>query len=109
VIEVFVRRDSRDRLSSIFADGHADFTEEGVDLICAAVSAILQAAWLGLTDVAHVRVEATKSEGRLSLRWPEQSRANESLAAIVGTAEKAVETLSRQFPDHVRIHQETEP
>jgi uncharacterized protein YsxB (DUF464 family) len=109
VIEVIVRRDSRERLSSLFADGHANFDEEGLDVVCAAVSAVLQAAWLGLTDVAGVTVAAEKEKGQLSLRWPEAARSDAAVAAIVGTAERAVEALAVQFPDHVRLRRETEP
>jgi uncharacterized protein YsxB (DUF464 family) len=113
MVEVLVRRDARKRLSSLSANGHAGWTtpsgEGEVDLVCAAVSAILQAAWLGLTDVAGVEVEADRSAGNLSLRWPEQSRDGVAVAAIAGTAERAVEALAAQFPVHVRLVRETEP
>src|ERR1700761_4083963 len=49
--EVRFRRDSRDRLSSVFSSGHAEQGEPGEDVVCSAVSALLQAAWAGLTDV----------------------------------------------------------
>ena len=109
MIEVYVRRDSRQRLSSLFATGHADWAEHGQDVVCAAVSAVLQAAWLGLDQVARVPVEAGRSDGTLSLRWPADRRDDPALRAIVGTAEAAVATIALQFPEHVRLHRETEP
>jgi uncharacterized protein len=109
MLEVIVRRDGRQRLSSLFADGHADWAEEGTDLVCAAVSAILQAAWLGLDEVAHVSVKGSKTKGRLSLRWPEPARDDPAVMAIVGTAERAVEAIAKQFPANVRLVRETEP
>ncbi len=113
MVEVVVRRDERGRLSSIFATGHAGWSSLGptageYDLVCSAVSAILQAAWLGLSDVAHVAVAAEKGDGRLSLRWPEPARDEPSVAAIAGTAERAIEALSAQFPSHVSLARETE-
>jgi uncharacterized protein YsxB (DUF464 family) len=109
MLEVVVRRDNRQRLSSLFADGHADWAEDGTDIVCAGVSAILQAARLGLSEVAHVSVEASQEKGRLSLRWPEPARDDIAVAAIVGTAECAVEAIARQYPEHVRLLRETEP
>ena len=103
MVEVRVRKDSRDRLSSFFASGHAGWAESGEDVVCAAVSAILQAAWLGLSDVAMVAVIATREDGRLELTWPVQSRADAAVAAIVGTAAISVERIASQYPDHVRV------
>lgn len=37
---------------SIEIDGHADYAEYGNDIVCAAVSAILQTAQLGLMQLA---------------------------------------------------------
>jgi uncharacterized protein YsxB (DUF464 family) len=114
VVTVIARRDAHGRLASLAANGHADWSTprggaDEYDLVCAAVSAVLQAAWLGLTDVAGVEVRADKADGRLSLRWPEATRSDAAVAAIVGTAERAIEALAAQFPAHVAFARETEP
>ena len=71
--------------------------------MCAAVSALLQAAWLGLTEVARVDVEATREAGRLTLAWDDAVRDDVALRAIVGTAALSVERIAAQFPEHVRV------
>jgi uncharacterized protein YsxB (DUF464 family) len=109
VLTVTFRRDSRNRLSSVFADGHADLAANGRDLACAAVSAILQAAWVGLTDHAHVEVEGERTEGRLSMRWPETERDRADVQAIVATAELAVGQIGRQYPGSIRARSGQEP
>ena len=103
MVEIRVRKDSRDRLSSFFASGHAGWAESGEDVVCAAVSAILQAAWLGLSEVAAITVTATREDGRLELAWPPEVRAEAAVAAIVGTAALSVERIATQYPDHVRV------
>ncbi len=103
MVEVCVRKDSRARLSSFFASGHAGWAESGEDVVCAAVSAILQAAWLGLSEVSAVAVTATRENGRLELAWPAEKRGDAGVAAIVGTAALAVERIAAQYPDHVRV------
>jgi len=108
VLDVTFRRDSRDRLSSIFADGHAGFAEHGEDIVCAAVSAILQAARLGLQAHARTPLDVVQDSGRLELRWPEGRRDDEAVKAIVATAELSVEQIAAQYPEHVRYHRESE-
>jgi uncharacterized protein YsxB (DUF464 family) len=109
VVEVEVRRDGRQRLSSLFARGHAGWAESGSDIVCAAVSAIIQAGWLGIEQVATVQLEVERDADHLSLRWPPDARDNDALVTIVRTVELSVEQLARQYPDHVRLARETEP
>lgn len=108
MLDVTFRRDSRDRLSSIFADGHAGFAGHGEDIVCAAVSAILQAARLGLQTHARVPLDVKQDEGHLEMRWPEGRRDDEAVKAIVATAELSVEQIASQYPAHVRYHRATE-
>jgi len=103
VLEVTFYRDERDRLAGVSARGHADFADHGQDIVCAAVSAVLQAARLGLEEHAGIELEARQSPGALRLRWPEERRDLAGLRAIVATAELAVAQIARRFPDHVRL------
>jgi hypothetical protein len=108
MVTVTFRRDSRNRLSSVFADGHADAADHGEDVVCAAVSGILQAAWVGLTDHAGVAVDGERAGGRLAMRWPEDARGRDDVAAIVATAELAIGQIARQSPKYVRVRREQE-
>ncbi|HEY1655128.1 MAG TPA: ribosomal-processing cysteine protease Prp [Candidatus Tumulicola sp.] len=101
MVEVVFYRDSRKRLSSIFARGHAEFAVDADDLVCAAVSAILQAARLGLEQHAGVALEVRQQAGEFDLRLRESDRDDERVRAIVTTAELAIEQLARQYPEHV--------
>ncbi|MBV8499749.1 MAG: ribosomal-processing cysteine protease Prp [Candidatus Eremiobacteraeota bacterium] len=103
MLDIIFYRDERDRLAGISARGHADFAAHGRDIVCAAVSAVLQAARLGLQEHAGVELEARQAAGELQLRWPPQRRDSESVRAIVATAELAVAAIARRFPAHVRV------
>jgi uncharacterized protein YsxB (DUF464 family) len=109
MVEVRLRKDSRNRLSSFFATGHAGWADSGEDIVCAAVSTLLQAAWLGLTEVAGFEVDGAKRAGQLELHWPETARDDPAAAAIVATAARSIERLALQFPEHVRAVSEPEP
>ncbi|MDP9106186.1 MAG: ribosomal-processing cysteine protease Prp [Candidatus Eremiobacteraeota bacterium] len=108
MLEVRFRRDSRDRLSSVVSRGHAEQAEPGQDIACAAVSALLQAAWVGLTDVAHVTVSGHRRSGDLLMRWPEDARDRDDVRAIVATAELAIEQIAKQYRGAIRYVREQE-
>ena len=108
MIEVVFRRDSRNRLSSVLATGHAFRGDPGQDVVCAAVSAILQSAWAGLTEVAGVPVSGRRESGDLEMRWPEGTREREDVVAIVRTAEVSIEQIARQEPEAIRCRREDE-
>ena len=103
MLTVNFERDSRNRLSRILAQGHAGWADSGEDIVCAAASAVLQAAWLGLAEHARIAVAAERDAGRLDLRWEAELSERPDVAAIAETARLAVEALARQFPDHVRM------
>ena len=112
MLDVVFRRDSRDRLSSVFASGHVEIAETSSDeysLVCAAVSAILQAARLGLEAHVKVPLDVSQQSGELSIRWPNRARDDERVAAILETARLAVEQIASQYPQHVRVSVEAEP
>lgn len=101
MLKVQFNRDSRHRLSSFFATGHAEFADAGEDIVCAAVSAILQAARLGLSAHCALALDVTQEQGTMRVQWPAQSREDARVQAIVATAELSVEQIARQYPEHV--------
>jgi len=107
VLDVTFTRDSRNRLSSVFAQGHAQAGDYGEDVVCAAVSGIVQAARLGLEAYAGVALEVRQESGDFWMRWPEARRDDEAVRAIVATAELSIEQIASQYPGHVRLLRET--
>ena len=103
MVEIHVRKDSQDRLSSFLATGHAGWDEDGKDVVCAAIATILQSAWRGLTDVAGIDVQGSREKGRLALVWPEGARDDAAARAIVATAALSIERIAQQYPENVRV------
>lgn len=111
MMRVVFRRDSRQRLSSVLAEGHVELPETSSDeysLVCAAVSGILQGARLGMEAHVKIPLDATMSAGNLALRWPPSSRDDERLQAIIDTARLAIRQIAAQYPEHVDYQEETE-
>ncbi len=109
MVTIRIRKDSRKRLSSFLATGHAGWAQSGSDVVCAAVSVVLQTAWLGLSEVAKVPVTGSRRSGRVELRWPEADRSRPSVRAIAQTAAHALDALAVQYPEQIRVLAEAEP
>jgi uncharacterized protein YsxB (DUF464 family) len=109
MLGVAFRRDSRERLSSVFAQGHAEAGIAGDDVVCAAASAILQAAELGLMRYAGLTGTTQRGDGRMRIGVPAAERDREDVKAILATAELAIEQLAWQFPVNVHITRAQEP
>ena len=111
MLQVTFYEDGRQRLSSFFASGHVEIPETSSDeysLVCAAVSAILQAARAGLEHHLKAPLNVTMERGDMRVQWSPQARVDPSVQAIVTTARIAVEQIARQYPAHVRYSLETE-
>ncbi|HET9029377.1 MAG TPA: ribosomal-processing cysteine protease Prp [Candidatus Aquilonibacter sp.] len=111
MLTVTFYEDSRHRLSSFVGSGHVAIPETSSDeysLVCAAVSAILQAARLGLEEVAHVTLDLHQERGDMHIGVPADRRDEPGIAAILATAALSVEQIARQYPQHVRFSRELE-
>jgi uncharacterized protein len=103
MLEVSFVHDNRGRLAAVRAFGHAEHGDSEYDLVCAAVSAVLQAARLGLEQHARIQLDAGQAPGALDMAWPPEVRDDASVVAIVRTAELAVREIAEQYPEHVRV------
>ncbi len=112
MLTVTFYEDSRHRLSSFVGAGHVEIAETSSDeysLVCGAVSAILQAARLGLEHVAAVAIDVRQERGDMQLVVPVADRDDPSVIAILRTAELAVEQIASQYPLHIRFERQIEP
>ena len=68
----FIRRGGV--LAGVTCKGHTGYAEEGEDIVCAAVSSVVQTAVLGLMRLAGIDVEykVDEKEGFLSATIPEK-------------------------------------
>jgi uncharacterized protein YsxB (DUF464 family) len=63
VISVVIEFDKKGHVSRFDVSGHAGYDTPGKDIVCAAVSAVVQAAVIGLTDVVGLNVEYRQKNG----------------------------------------------
>ncbi len=101
----FSRADGR--LAGFEAGGHSGYARSGSDIVCAAVSALTQAAVGGIECVVKAPAEVTQDgeSGYLKLvisdtATEEQLRDSQIL---LNTLKMALKTISDDYPNNVRV------
>jgi uncharacterized protein YsxB (DUF464 family) len=106
MVKVTFYEDSRHRLSSFVGTGHAQIAETSLDeysMVCAAVSAVLQAAAGGLEEHAGIKTERAMAKGKMRVAWPAATRNDPAVRAIAETAYLALRQIAKQYPKYVRV------
>ncbi len=91
-------------LTGIESRGHSGSAPAGRDIVCAAVSTLMQSLMLGLDDIAQVHglhVEADERVPLIRLTWPSSEQGRISL--LTETVAEALKVIARDNPKHVKI------
>jgi hypothetical protein len=82
MIRARIERDEEGKIVRICADGHALFGEKGKDIVCAAVSALLQTAAWGIKKKLKAPSSICIKEGSLSLEIEEPSEKTQAVLEV---------------------------
>ena len=95
------------RIVEVSADGHTDYGEEGEDIVCAALSSVIQTAILGLMKVASIPIEykILDQSGSLEFRLPEKLTEKDRFAAdmILETMLCGIADLNEGFSRFIKL------
>ena len=78
--------------------GHAEYGSHGMDIVCAAVSAITQTAVLGLQEFSNV-----KKNVKPGYMMVEITTKNDASRIIVDTMVGGLLQIERQYPNHIQV------
>lgn len=103
MITVKVTRNGQGMITGYKVSGHADYAEEGQDIICSAISALTQAPLIGLERhlKLHPTYEVNQEQGLLKVAL--NSAPNDLTEAILETMLLGVASIAKQCPKYVRI------
>ena len=90
-------------LLGVESRGHSGSGCKGEDVVCAAVSTLIHALFLGLRDVAKVPVEreADASVPFISVKWPEEVASEVDL--LTATVALSLKEIASRYAGHVSI------
>ena len=91
----------------IECDGHTGYANRGEDIVCAAVSALLQGAALGVRKVAGVKAEyhVNEEKGSLFLALPKNlgEREQHDCNVILKTLLVSVSDLQKGYSEYIEV------
>lgn len=103
MIRVRVRRSGNDILS-IGAEGHAGYADSGLDIICAGVSALMQALEVGVLEVLATQgahIQKIPEKGLMEVTVPEPS--DEKTQVLFRTILVSLEGIHNSYPGYLEI------
>lgn len=99
-------RSKAGQLVGFSARGHALFAEEGQDIVCAGVAALLQTAVLGLEVKVGVAPRYRVQKGRLTCRVDARRMVGETgrhVDVLLETMLLGLTEMARHYPEHMRV------
>ena len=85
--------------------GHANMGEYGEDMVCAAVSAIVQTAILGITEVCHIPAGVSIEEGETVCILSKDAGADEIQRAgiVLNTMIAGLRSIRQSYPKTLKF------
>ena len=106
MITVIIERNYRDDIVFFSVSGHAQYAQEGEDIVCAAVSSIVQTAVFGLGSYLELEPEVEKKDGQLSCRLKAKTAAKEEVKAILETMVVGLKKTEKKHSSYLKIKKE---
>ncbi len=105
MINALICRNSEGKIESFRIEGHAGFDEPGRDLVCCAVSCIVQTAILGLTDVVGLNPSVCKRSGLVVCKIPKGVPASkmEKASIILETMLAGLKSVQLGYGEYITI------
>ena len=105
MIRIDLLSDKDGLIREFTVNGHAGYDRAGKDIVCAAVSAVVQTAVIGLTDAAGINVRHVQQNGYLRCTLPENMNAEEKKAAglILNTMLAGLKSIQMGYPNLILI------
>ncbi|MCL2821935.1 MAG: ribosomal-processing cysteine protease Prp [Firmicutes bacterium] len=91
---------------SVWASGHTGFAVEGEDIVCAALSSVMQTALLGILSVAKVPVKFKRDESQGHLEFdlpPLNKQERHDCSIILDTMLAGITDLSDNFSKFIHL------
>ena len=99
---VIVTRTKAGSISSITAEGHSGYARKGEDIVCASLSSLMQALWIGLEEILKVddlRTVRDEETPRMGVAWDPDIPGTQIVARTIA---RSLEALGESYPDYVK-------
>ena len=94
-----------ERITGFSISGHSGYAEAGVDIVCAAISAVVTMAEATINDVcgAKAKVRVKDEDARITLTLPASCDEEESVQAVLAGMMLTLCSLRDDYPDYIEV------
>ena len=94
-----------DRITGFSVSGHSGYAENGQDIVCAAISAVVTMAEATINDVcgAKAKVRVKEEDARITLTLPASCDEEETVQAVLAGMMVTLMNLRDDYPDYIEV------
>ena len=94
-----------DRITGFSISGHSGYEEDGKDIICAYISAVVTMAEATINDVcgAKAKVRVKEEDARITLTLPVSCDEEETVQAVLAGMMLTLCSLRDDYPDYIEV------
>ena len=94
-----------DRITGFSVSGHSGYAEQGEDIVCAAISAVVTMAEATINDVcgAKAKVRVKEQDARITLTLPSSCDEEETVQAVLSGMLVTLLSFKEQYPDYIEV------
>ena len=94
-----------ERITGFSVSGHSGYAEEGSDIVCAAISALVTMAEATINDVcgAKAKVRVKNEDARVTLMLPTSCDEEETVQAVLAGMMLTLCSMRDDYPDYIEV------
>ena len=94
-----------ERITGFSVSGHSGYSEEGSDIVCAAISAVVTMAEATINDVlgAKAKVRVKNEDARVSLTLPASCDEEDAVQAVLAGMMLTLCSMRDDYPDFIEV------
>ena len=94
-----------DRITGFSISGHSGYAENGSDIVCAAISAVVTMAEATINDVcgAKAKVRVKEEDARVTLTLPASCDEEDSVQAVLAGMMITLIGMRDEYPDFIEV------
>jgi hypothetical protein len=107
MIEIFVKRDAKGKIKGFEGRGHSFKEKKGKDIVCAAVSTILQTTAFGLKEYLKINIKIKTQEAYLDFVIDNNLHPKQEIQAeaIMETSLIGLKLIEKNYKRYVKIRE----
>ena len=102
MINILILKDNQKNIKFIEATGHSGYAESGYDIVCSAVSTLMQSLAVGLKEVVNVSVDVKIDEATPYMNISLKEN-NETVQVLMQTTVLSLKQVANEFTKHIKI------